>query len=84
MEVNSRTIQLLLQGHGKFIDQAECARQYFANHNKIKDDTGVLQRQAEAEKEIGNPLRMADNRISHNWHNLLVTQKLCAVLPTDI
>ena len=70
MEVNSRTIQLLLQGHGKFIDQAECARQYFANHNKIKDDTGVLQRQAEAEKEIGNPLRMADNRISHNWHNL--------------
>ena len=46
MEVSSRTIQLLLQGHGKFIDQAECARQYFANHNKIKDDAGVLQRQA--------------------------------------
>ena len=80
MEVNSRTIQLLLQGHGKFIDQAECARQYFANHNKIKDDTGVLQRQAEAEKEIGNPLRMADNRISHNWHNLLVTQKVSYAL----
>lgn len=80
MDVNSKTIRLLLQGHGKFIDQAECARKYFANYNHIKDDNGVLQRQAEAETALGTPLHMADNRISHNWHNLLVTQKVSYAL----
>lgn len=29
---------------------------------------------------LGNPLHLADNRISHNWHNLLVTQKVSYVL----
>ena len=80
MVVNSKTIQYLLHGHSKFITAAGTARRYFANHNKIKDDNAVLQRQAEAEKRLGSPLRTADNRISHSWHNLLVTQKVSYAL----
>lgn len=80
MAVNSRTIRRLLQGHGNFIREAESARRYFVNHNRIKDDNSVVQRQTEAETALGNPLRLADNRISHSWHNLLVTQKVSYAL----
>lgn len=80
MEVNSKTIRCLLAGHRKFIKRAEEARNYFANHNRIKDDNSVVQRQSETEAALGNPLHLADNRISHNWHNLLVTQKVSYVL----
>lgn len=80
VNVNSRTIRHLLQCHGEFITRAESARRYFANHNKIKDDNSVVQRQTEAETALGNPLRLADNRISHGWHNLLVTQKVSYAL----
>ncbi len=80
MEVNSKTIRCLLGGHRKFIIRADEARNYFANHNRIKDDNSVVQRQSEAEIMLGNPLHLADNRISHNWHNLLVTQKVSYVL----
>lgn len=73
MAVNSRTIRRLLQGHGTFIREAESARRYFVNHNRIKDDNSVVQRQTEAEAALGNPLRLADNRISHNWHTYYQT-----------
>ena len=80
VNVNSKTIQYLLNGHGRFIREADEARRYFRNHNRIKDDNGVLQRQAETERALGSPLHLADNRISHGWHNLLVTQKVAYAL----
>ncbi len=60
--------------------RADEARNYFANRNRIKDDNRIVQRQSETEMMLGNPLHLADNRISHNWHNLLVTQKVSYVL----
>lgn len=53
--------------HRKFIETAEIADRYYRNKNDIlknkkKDDTE-------------NPLRNADNRISSNFHGLLVNQK---------
>ena len=80
VKVNSRTIQRLLQGHGQFIREADEARRYYSNANRIKQDNSVLQRQAETEQALGNPLHLADNRISHSWHNLLVTQKVSYAL----
>lgn len=80
VKVNSRTIQRLLQGHGQFIREADEARRYYSNVNRIKQDNSVLQRQAETEQTLGNPLHLADNRISHSWHNLLVTQKVSYAL----
>ena len=65
-----------ITGHGQFIREADEARRYYSNVNRIKQDNSVLQRQAETEQALGNPLHLADNRISHSWHNLLVTQKV--------
>ena len=56
VKVNSRTIQRLLQGHGQFIREADEARRYYSNVNRIKQDNSVLQRQAETEQALGNPL----------------------------
>ena len=56
VKVNSRTIQRLLQGHGQFIREADEARRYYSNVNRIKQDNSVLQRQAETEQTLGNPL----------------------------
>lgn len=56
VKVNSRTIQRLLQGHGQFIREADEARRYYSNVNRIKKDNSVLQRQAETEQALGNPL----------------------------
>lgn len=44
VKVNSRTIQRLLQGHGQFIREADEARRYYSNVNRIKQDNSVLQR----------------------------------------
>jgi len=78
--ISSKIIQRHLSGHMNFIRQAETARRYFANQNDIKTDNHVIQRAAEVESELGNPLRTADNRISHDWHSLLVTQKVAYAL----
>lgn len=80
MVVSSKTIEQLLHGHSAFMRCAETARQYFANDNAIRRDNAVLHRQAETEQLTGSPLRTADNRISHSWHNLLVTQKVSYAL----
>lgn len=75
MAINSKTIQQLLLGHSQFITEAETAEQYFYNQNAIK-----MHGAAELYKNPicgeANPLRLADNRISHNWHALLVLQKI--------
>lgn len=78
--MNSKTIQQLLRGHYKFVKDAEQAARYYRGYNRIKEDNSVLQRQAETEQAVGNPLHLADNRISHSWHNLLVTQKVAYAL----
>lgn len=80
VKISSRTINRLLAGHVDFVREAHAANRYFWNCNRIKEDTSVLQRQAETEQAIGSPLHLADNRISHSWHNLLVTQKVAYTL----
>lgn len=72
MEVNSKTIKRLLAGHAEFITRADEAVRYYENRNKIMQK-GAKPDVLTAEQ---NPLRLADNRISHDWHRLLVTQKV--------
>lgn len=52
VKVNSRTIQRLLQGHGQFIREADEARRYYSNVNRIKQDNSVLQRQARPSRRL--------------------------------
>lgn len=74
MAVNSKTIKRLLEGHGKFIKHAEEAKRYYENRNKITREGANIYKDPKT-AEV-NPLRLADNRISHDWHRLLVTQKI--------
>lgn len=77
MVVGGKTIEKLLEGHGGFIRRAEEAERYFANQNDIKRSGAGA---PAARNSPESPLRTADNRISHNWHGLLVTQKVSYLL----
>lgn len=72
--VNGTELDRLIQGHQQFIKAAEEAERYYRNENNIKlsGAANLYQNNTDAET---NPLRTADNRISHSWHNLLVNQK---------
>ena len=78
--VNSSYINRLITGHGSFIEAAKTAERYYANKNDIKN-TGAANLYMDKQTAEANPLRTADNRISHNWHSLLVNQK-CSYLFT--
>ncbi|MBZ4647521.1 MAG: EJp40 [Clostridia bacterium] len=72
-----KIINKLVSEHQEFVKKAATAEQYYRNKNDIKEK-GVLNQQYDAylrENNL-NPLRNADNRISHNWHKLLVDQKV--------
>lgn len=78
MDINAakKLIKEYAQGHGDFVIKADVAERYYKNKNDIlfrerhKDESG----------EEKNPLRNADNRISHNFHGLLVNQKASYML----
>lgn len=63
-----------MQGHLPFRHDAETARAYYRNDNDIRRGPGLADLAAGVGREL-SPLRNADFRISHNWHNLLVNQK---------
>lgn len=69
----SEVINKLLNGHANFIKNATTAREYYLNDNRIKL-TGAASYNNKTDKR--SPLKVADNRISHNWHELLVRQKV--------
>lgn len=58
-----------------YVQRVQLAERYYVNENDVlfidrfKDLNG---RRTAVSK---NPLRNADNRVSHNWHNLLLNQK---------
>lgn len=71
-------IQRLAREHEPFVKRAQQAERYYLNENDIVQAPSLRElddaiRKAQA-KAI-SPLRNADNRISHNWHQLLVDQK---------
>ncbi len=76
VKVNSRTIQRLLQGHGSSSREADEARRYYSNVNRIKQDNSVLQRQQRPSRRLAIRCTSWTTAISHSWHNLLVTQKV--------
>ncbi len=62
-----------LAGHMRLTERARTAQLYYRNKNDILRDRSP-ENQGVCFGGV-NPLRSADNRISHNWHNLLVNQK---------
>lgn len=69
----------LLDEHKAMIQHAKEGQRYFENHNDIKGN-GVANFYANDRAAELNPLKVADNRLSHSWHNLLVNQKVAYCL----
>lgn len=60
----------------KFASYANIARLYYKNENDIlRTDRFAETNKKRALVDNKNPLRNADNRVSHNWHELLLNQK---------
>ena len=70
LEEAKKLIKKYSIGHVDFVSQAAIAERYYRNENDILRNG--LRRE---EKEEASYLRNADNRISHNFHGLLVNQK---------
>lgn len=58
--------------HNKFIERCKVAERYYQGENDILTKRSPSNQN---QSSNDNPLRVADNRIPHNWHGLLVNQK---------
>ena len=77
LQTIKKIINKLVAEHQEFVKKAATGEKYYRNTNDIKEN-GALNKQYDAYLKANNlnPLRNADNRISHNWHKLLVDQKV--------
>lgn len=74
LEQARKYIKKHLDGHHYMAEQARQGWEYYNNRNDIKRFTYLDEIRKKAASDM-NPLRNADFRISHNWHQLLVNQK---------
>lgn len=72
LEQAKKLIKKYAAGHSQFVRKADVAERYYKNRNDI---LFLEKNREEKEEKEENPLRNADNRISHNFHGLLVNQK---------
>lgn len=76
MEITIEYIKQLIEenkeSHEAFVRRSLEAKKYYRNKTAITENNDVEQRD--------NPLRQADNRAPHNYHRLLVNQKIAYAL----
>lgn len=70
LEQARRLIEEYMLGHGEFVSKSLMAERYYRNKNDI-----LFPRREEIRNKEEEPIRNADNRISHGFHGLLVKQK---------
>lgn len=75
-----KIIEDKMPDHLKYVKRVEVARRYYLNKNDIKTNKSPANRNRDDDE--GKLLRKADNRVSNNFHQLLVDQK-AAYLLTD-
>lgn len=71
LEGAKKLIKEYIPGHADFVTKAMEAKRYYRNENDILTN-GT---KAKDDSKEDAPIRNADNRISHNFHGLLVNQK---------
>ncbi|TYU82179.1 phage portal protein [Listeria monocytogenes] len=74
IEVIKKIIKENLRGFPAKVARIKKAERYYQNENDILRRRNPVEEKLK-EKDSNNPLRNADNRISHPWHWLLVDQK---------
>lgn len=72
IEAAKKLIKEYMPGHSAFVLQADIGERYYRNKNDILFRN---KNEEKGEDDTRNPLRNADNRISHDFHGLLVNQK---------
>lgn len=78
IEEAKKLIKDYLSGHSAFVLQADIGERYYRNENDIlfrNKKAERSDRKEDDQEKTKNPLRNADNRISHNFHGMLVNQK---------
>lgn len=73
LQVIQKLVDSLKSEHGKFTEKVQVAERYYQGDNDILKKRSPSN---EVQNQSKNPLRVADNRITHNWHGLLVNQKV--------
>ena len=75
MEIKAikKIIARYLPNHNKRIQEIKKAEKYYENRNDILNEKNPTDK--DKKNSDGNPMRSADNRVSHPWHQLLVDQK---------
>lgn len=74
LEVVKKIINENIRGFPAKVKQIRKAELYYQNENDILRKRNPVETKLK-EKDPDNPLRNADNRVSHPWHWLLVDQK---------
>lgn len=74
IDVLKKVISNLISKHRQFISKVRKAELYYLNENDIKRKRRPADRKNDEneKKDEQNAMRNADNRISHNWHQLLL------------
>ncbi|MDE7326907.1 MAG: phage portal protein [Lachnospiraceae bacterium] len=72
LEDAKKLIKDYMPGHSAFVVKADIGERYYRNQTDI---LFRKKRKGGEEEETKNPLRNADNRISHNFQGMLVNQK---------
>lgn len=77
IDVLKKVISNLISKHRQFISKVRKAELYYLNENDIKRKRRPADKKNDEneKKDEQNAMRNADNRISHNWHQLLLDQK---------
>lgn len=74
LDAAKKLVKEYMPGHAAFALKADIGERYYTNKNDILFREKTDGKEGKQEKEE-NPLRNADNRISHNFHGVLVNQK---------
>lgn len=76
----NKVIKSKVDEHQPFINFAELSERYYENENDITFNKSPSNESAASKTSDVAGLRSADNRVSHNWHQLLVDQKVSYAL----
>lgn len=82
IEVIKKIIKNNLKGFESRNKQTATAEKYYRNENDILREDADDARVQRNKTDDTNPLRNADNRVSHPWHRLLVNQKASYAMTT--
>ncbi|WP_071131355.1 phage portal protein [Enterococcus timonensis] len=75
IETVKKLIRKIMRQRSSDVGRTRKSELYYENRNDILRQRNPLAEKLEKQQDPANPMRNADNRISHPWHQLLLDQK---------